>query len=141
MALLSLVCWLHFQAGDKILTAPRTTVPELQVSRRKRSPFLYLFLRRGKLRFPSPQSLVCSHWPELDHFPIPKPITVKEERVTGLTRINQNLRTPGTGGGSLSHLCRRVDTGKNRFPWEGGKNPQQHLLQREKRGGWQPRLE
>lgn len=97
LAVLSLTDWLHLQAGDKILTAPRTTTPECQVSSRQVSLPMPKFLRTGKLPFP-PQ---C--WPESGRFLFPKPVTGKEESLTGLTRTNQNLLTPGTGSGSLSH--------------------------------------
>lgn len=35
LALLSVMGWLHLQADDEIFTAPRTTVPEFQVARRR----------------------------------------------------------------------------------------------------------
>lgn len=69
---------------------------------------------------PLPHCCLSSHWPELGHFVVPKPITGKEESITSLTGTNQNLLTPGTGMGHFpitqTAVWKRVDTGGNGSP-------------------------
>lgn len=71
-----LTSWLHLQASDKILTAPRTTMPEFQVYRRQVSHSITKFLRREKLPFPKVSSALIGQ--NAITSPIPKPITGKE---------------------------------------------------------------
>lgn len=67
LAPLSLMGWLHLQAGDKVMTAARTTTLNSKYLEEERLSLS----TQGPC--PPPRSpslcLLSAHWPELDHFP------------------------------------------------------------------------